>query len=129
MLLPTPRSTLTDTLCPYTTLFRSVHARRPVSMRLPERSFHRMHAGRHWRGRGLRRRSGSWRRPASPHGRLDRHRAWRIRYALATPASEQIGRAHVCTPVTNAHLLCSLLHAKTQHHPTYALKTTEHKNT
>src|SRR3546814_2192972 len=27
----------------------------------------------------------------------------------ARPAPRQIGRAHVCTPVTNAHLVCRLL--------------------
>src|SRR3546814_1474911 len=29
--------------------------------------------------------------------------------ALAARAHKQIGRAHVCTPVTNAHLVCRLL--------------------
>src|SRR3546814_3747078 len=28
---------------------------------------------------------------------------------LAVPVPEEIGRAHVCTPVTNAHLVCRLL--------------------
>src|SRR3546814_7537306 len=28
----------------------------------------------------------------------------------------EIGSAHVCTPVTNAHLVCSLLHDKKQEH-------------
>src|SRR3546814_3578482 len=32
-------------------------------------------------------------------------------------ASEQIGRAHVCTPVTNAHLVCRLLLDKKKQHP------------
>src|SRR3546814_6919285 len=32
----------------------------------------------------------------------------RIRARLCEPM-EQIGRAHVCTPVTNAHLVCRLL--------------------
>src|SRR3546814_3523281 len=33
-------------------------------------------------------------------------------------AAEQIGRAHVLTPVTNAHLVCRLLRAKNNHHTT-----------
>src|SRR3546814_10198845 len=32
--------------------------------------------------------------------------------AISTIFCEQIGRAHVCTPVTNAHLVCHLLIAK-----------------
>src|SRR3546814_1397256 len=31
------------------------------------------------------------------------------------PGNEQIGRAHVCTPVTNAHLVCRLLLEKKKH--------------
>src|SRR3546814_634376 len=30
-------------------------------------------------------------------------------HALESPHETQIGRAHVCTPVTNAHLVCRLL--------------------
>src|SRR3546814_5049094 len=33
----------------------------------------------------------------------------------ARPAIQQIGRAHVCTPVTNAHLVCRLLLEKKKH--------------
>src|SRR3546814_3353973 len=29
--------------------------------------------------------------------------------AQLLPSGQQIGRAHVCTPVTNAHLVCRLL--------------------
>src|SRR3546814_10192376 len=37
----------------------------------------------------------------------------------AVGAKVQIGRAHVCTPVTNAHLVCRLLlEKKPQHHNT-----------
>src|SRR3546814_10112259 len=32
--------------------------------------------------------------------------------ASAEPRHAKIGRAHVCTPVTNAHLICRLLLAK-----------------
>src|SRR3546814_9251994 len=49
-----------------------------------------------------------------------RHRIWRLSKSLGrdipgfTPrrrhtARSEIGRAHVCTPVTNAHLVCRLL--------------------
>src|SRR3546814_9693833 len=34
---------------------------------------------------------------------------------IETPAYVQIGRAHVCTPVTNAHLVCRLLLEKKKH--------------
>src|SRR3546814_1114248 len=35
----------------------------------------------------------------------------------------QIGRAHVCTPVTNAHLICRLLHEKKHQNITTLLLT------
>src|SRR3546814_10641952 len=34
--------------------------------------------------------------------------------ALDSGAREQIGRAHVCTPITNAHIVCRLLLEKTK---------------
>src|SRR3546814_4365970 len=37
----------------------------------------------------------------------------------AAEAFEQIGRAHVCTPVTNAHLVCRLLLEKKNYTPTH----------
>src|SRR3546814_2156837 len=40
-------------------------------------------------------------------------RALRHRQNAGQSMSE-IGRAHVCTPVTNAHLVCRLLHEKKQ---------------
>src|SRR3546814_7805212 len=30
-------------------------------------------------------------------------------FELTTPEGREIGRAHVCTPVTNAHLVCCIL--------------------
>src|SRR3546814_1522080 len=41
--------------------------------------------------------------------------------AVARPAIGQIGRAHVCTPVTNAHLVCRLL---LEQKNTYKLQST-----
>src|SRR3546814_3297668 len=66
-----PRSTRTDTLFPYTTLFRS------------QRKAHQF---------------------PDQHRRCDERR-----YRGAGRGSPQIGRAHVLTPVTNAHLVCRLL--------------------
>src|SRR3546814_10205805 len=102
-----PRSTRTDTLFPYTTLFRS-------------RVFDRIGG-----------RDGIFR---LRHGALDQHRRLVLRQRRAfvelavdlpvelahAPAAAQgfdlielagveIGRAHVCTPVTNAHLVCRLM--------------------
>src|SRR3546814_1205002 len=42
-----------------------------------------------------------------------RHRAFGLDEIVGE--SDQIGRAHVCTPVTNAHLVCRLLLEKKKH--------------
>src|SRR3546814_5939759 len=117
-----PRSTRTDTLFPYTTLFRSRGRRRracrcgwlrpghglPSRCRCP------------WRGSclGLRVR---WPVPRPP---LRAARRLRLVSTATLPppagvvdpnlgnnsstARLELGRAHVCTPVTNAHLVCRL---------------------
>src|SRR3546814_1238776 len=77
-----PRSTRTDTLLPYTTLFRSWNSAGVV--------------------RGNDAVEGNRRRAAGDQVGDD-----------AGGAMRQIGRAHVCTPVTNAQLVCSLLLAIT----------------
>src|SRR3546814_15102827 len=87
-----PRSTRTDTLFPYTTLFRSV-ASQGVShdladCRMPASGFENRKAD-----------DIGFRYTSSDHGR-PRETSNTIR---------QIGRAHVRTPVTNAHLVCRLL--------------------
>src|SRR3546814_10664884 len=69
-----PRSTRTDTLFPYTTLFRSAGIAQETGV------FHGRSADNHIRNAGI----------------------------------KKIGRAHVGTPVTNAHLVCRLLLAKKQ---------------
>src|SRR3546814_7236298 len=78
-----PRSTRTDTLFPYPTLFRSI---RPeglqVASGLPDRGEPRDQA---------------------------MHRALRPEDRRPCQQTSEIGRAHVCTPVTNAHLVCRLL--------------------
>src|SRR3546814_18625034 len=79
-----PRSTRTDTLLPYTTLFRS-----------PEPGL---------QGCGCTDGSACGRRAAGAG-------PWRSATAgaLSVADRQEIGRAHVWTPVTNAHLVCRLL--------------------
>src|SRR3546814_4265956 len=119
MLRRPPRSTHTDTLFPYTTLFRShLRSRRHPAVRLPR----------------FRRVGRSADRPCQhEYSRLvradeeppQRHRKLRRRM--------KIGRAHVRTPVTNAHLVCRLLLEKKKHtcQSTYhtTLKSTNFHNT
>src|SRR3546814_5717189 len=83
-----PRSTRTDTLFPYTTLFRSVRTRTP---RLPITD-------------------------------------WNTRDRLTGPLSMKIGRAHVRTPVTNAHLVCRLLLEKKKNNHSNTINDT-HRET
>src|SRR3546814_6954783 len=40
-------------------------------------------------------------------------RALKLGYVVGASRSMKIGRAHVCTPVTNAHLVCRLLVVQT----------------
>src|SRR3546814_1686824 len=80
-----PRSTRTDTLFPYTTLFRSPHEQptfAPPRLRPVDRR-RRLHP--------------------RPDRQMGRHRP------LVARSEGEIGRAHVWTPVTNAHLVCRLL--------------------
>src|SRR3546814_975043 len=105
-----PRSTRTDTLFPYTTLFRSPREWcRPDGDELqPRRS---AAAGRP----GL---------PVQAHGARGRHAPPGLRHLHGqADAGPEIGRAHVLTPVTNAHLVCRLLleKKKTQHYHTPTL--------
>src|SRR3546814_10700042 len=105
-----PRSTLTDTLFPYTTRFRSiiavVHARAVdvdllgVCVDAERIAVPQHHVGHLARLQG-----------AGHVG--DAHRLG------------EIGRAHVLTPVTNAHLVCRLLLEKTNTHKLY---TSNHTN-
>src|SRR3546814_5464788 len=90
-----PSSTRTYTLFPYATLFRSVRA--AENSRADSGS--RAASARDCRGKNHNRYL-----PSTSHRDRDRHAAVRLdrRY-------RQIGRAHVCTPVTNAHLVCRLL--------------------
>src|SRR3546814_7202046 len=48
--------------------------------------------------------------PGATYGRMDFATRDRYRHVVERLARRgKIGRAHVCTPVTNAHLVCSLL--------------------
>src|SRR3546814_8282923 len=95
-----PRSTRTDTLFPYTTLFRSLaeNLDRIASGQILQRldAFDVTGAKDGMREIGA--------------------RFCRVRDRIALrhcappePRELQIGRAHVCTPVTNAHIVCRLL--------------------
>src|SRR3546814_1497832 len=116
-----PRSTRTDTLFPYTTLFRSVQADRADDRPGPER-LRQGHgrpaevrpgpveeaAGRVLLSERLRDRHGLPERPLRPgRGDLPGRRV---------DAGQEIGRSHVLTPFTNSHLVCLLL-LVTKTHP------------
>src|SRR3546814_1352075 len=82
-----PRSTRTDTLFPYTTLFRShslLRTRRPDAA------------------------AAAYRRQL-PRLRCTAGRSPDFHSQLPGARHDKIGRAHVLTPVTNAHLVCRLL--------------------
>src|SRR3546814_1137273 len=125
MIRRTPRSTRTDTLFPYTTLFRSsawpaVDRHRPY---VPEqeatvsRSGGAFRADRRLQCRDDRRSAGGagtpgldrlWRR-----GRDSARQAGSARFGAGVPCRAPRSEEHtVCTPVTNAHLVCRLLLAK-----------------
>src|SRR3546814_2472890 len=94
-----PISTLTDTLFPYTTLFRSSNSydeEDPNATRLLAVLASNM---RHWC-------MYEW-----FYSTLDRDffNENEFRACLRLMGMDQIGRAHVCTPVTNAHLVCRML--------------------
>src|SRR3546814_9437594 len=73
MILLPPRSTRTDTLVPYTTLFRSLVTPLRDGMNIVAKDY----------------------------------------VAAQSPKDPgEIGRAHVCTPVTNAHIVCRLMPEK-----------------
>src|SRR3546814_6379886 len=96
-----PRSTRTDTLFPYTTLFRSNDIVFDA-----QGGFYFTDTGKHHRHH-------------SDHGRLCHGNGDGAR-TVAQPLDQpnEIGRAHVWTPVTNAHLVCRLLLEKKKTHDT-----------
>src|SRR3546814_6062454 len=134
-----PRSTRTDTLFPYTTLFRSLilsflrhldetAAERTLDEALPWRErfigvgldssekghppskFQRVFARARSLGLKAVAHAGEEGPPAYVHEALDLLRVQRIDHGnRALEDAAQIGRAHVCTQVTNAHIVCRLL--------------------
>src|SRR3546814_7084215 len=101
-----PRSTRTDTLFPYTTRGRSGDGGGAATSRhRPFVSASRCHLPMASPQGGFQAEIG--RKSPSPMPRL----------RSSIQRHEQIGRAHVCTPVTNAHLVCRLLLDKTKVRP------------
>src|SRR3546814_2159204 len=124
MLRRQPRSTRTYTLLPYTTLFRSLVARAPLHRVLEQRFLlDELDAA---ATDALLGDAGALAAEVDDRRVLDQrghHRAGRQGDAGAERGDAQrrtagharkIGRAHVCTPVTNAHLVCRLLLEKTK---------------
>src|SRR3546814_5983793 len=103
-----PRSTLTDTLFPYPTLFRS----RPTDVRPPDK---RALNAAHVHSCPISILSGPAETVLPPDNASEMASdGWKTAigvstYAVARTLPSQIGRAHVWTPVTNAHLVCRLL--------------------
>src|SRR3546814_9000375 len=94
-----PRSTRTDTLLPYTTLFRSGMSDVPALKKAVADNI-----------RGFVDKGGFLFAMCGATESLDLAIA-----ALMVDIAGQIGRAHVRTPVTNAHLVCRLLLEKKKH--------------
>src|SRR3546814_5671517 len=103
MIRTPPRSTRADTHFPYTTLFRSVETycqlfRIPAPLLMNEPGHHIAI------------------RPTHFHlsAGIKPQEAFPLGVGLYLPhLAQEIGRAHVCTPITNAHLVCRPLLAKT----------------
>src|SRR3546814_7391628 len=108
MILRPPRSTRTDTLFPYTTLFRSVVVR-PADGIGADAYRHALAFPRSV-GLTVSRRGAGARAPFhSPCAPSSPPRAPTPPAPRRPTSGRQIVRAHVRTPVTNAHLVCRLL--------------------
>src|SRR3546814_2182106 len=107
-----PRSTRTDTLFPYTTLFRSRGsgtASRQRSPTAPQPASDGSEAARRSSSSGIARRPicrKAWQRPKE-RALTGGYR--RLQSEVHEERHRELGRAHVCTPVTNAHIVCRLL--------------------
>src|SRR3546814_6543849 len=97
-----PRTTRTDHLIPYPPLFRSSRSRRRARGRTAPPPPGRARASAPGRPSAPRRPCRRWWARRRRWRRTWRGRGWRRRRS-------EIGRAHVGTPVTNAHLVCRLL--------------------
>src|SRR3546814_8372060 len=112
MLRSPPRSTRTDTLFPYTTLFRSARRNRPQRPRdRPDRSSRTFVHARALLGHGV---------SLGPA----------IRDAIGGGSPSSRSEEHTSTPVTNAHLVCRLLlekKKKKNNEKCKTIKTTQYK--
>src|SRR3546814_10771128 len=114
-----PRATRTDTHFPYTTLFRAC-ARRAAARPTPISTW----SGSDERTASRRRRvlvAGPRDARAGPLAEAADARTDAVRGhdgVRRRPAVREIGSAHVCTPVTNSHLVCRLLLEKKKTSPT-----------
>src|SRR3546814_2205339 len=108
MILRPPRSTRTDTLFPDTTLFRSP-PETPPTPRLPHIEQQRIRPAPDSTNIINRAVTGAEARPGLlPFGTIFED-ASRSTIPDDGQHQQKIGRAHVRTPVTNAHLVCRLL--------------------
>src|SRR3546814_5966225 len=110
-----PRSTRTDTLFPYTTLFRSIKSDEATALQ----EFIARREQRHACGQALcasRMVGENTSEAVTRSAQIQPHRAGKA-LQFDPAITLEIGRAHVCTPVTNAHLVCRLLlENKKPHH-------------
>src|SRR3546814_1056650 len=101
-----PRSTRTDTLFPYTTLFRSLVTGERIEIDVERRNVDCVMY--HGLGSICEHRNALF--MGKPNNCLERCQyPENIRHVCDRHEPREIGRAHVCTPVTNAHLVCRLL--------------------
>src|SRR3546814_8534925 len=128
-----PRCTRSDTRLPYTALFRAPVRLRPavradqavpparIADPRPSRELHDPGRGDHHRPArpGLRQRRGLRAGREAARAALQPPRIRRGR-----PPHLEIGKAHVGTPVTNAHLVCRLLLEKKKQTDNCKIKTT-----
>src|SRR3546814_6890571 len=102
-----PRSTSTDTLFPYTTVFRSRCADRHLDR--PRNPGERRRRPDSLDRRVGHRRARTATAPAGGRLAVDARNLDILVERHPVAQRREIGRAHVCTPVTTAHLVCRLL--------------------
>src|SRR3546814_6188908 len=119
-----PRSTRTDTLFPYTTLFRSdfhvllalvysqCHGSGLEPSACAQSGFSHPKAAACWRSHWC---SAESKFSTPPQRSIATPHPWLLVPGVAASPGLEIGRAHVCTPVTNAQLVCRLPLANTTH--------------
>src|SRR3546814_3054639 len=104
-----PRSTLTDTLFPYTTLFRSQKYNTKICLKREDLNHTGAHKINNTIGQILMAKRLGKNRIIEETGAGQHGVATATVCALMGIQCVEIGRAHVCTPVTNEHLVCRLL--------------------